>query len=163
MNPIFNTKPLFYDYFPHITPARLNVDFGLGMFPQSVIRKEIQKVIRREYELLVASHNLLHVEVYQEIGDEFDANFYKELKTNSLRRLNDSNTWSFIDGLMPTMEIKDETESTKFNTRMVCALGYGLPRTSNKRINLKSALIALFNLDLDKLTGRELLHLTKIN
>lgn len=163
MNPIFNTKPLFYDYFPHISPMRLSSDFGLGMYAQSVIRNEIQKVIKREYELLVASHNLLHVEIYQEIGDEFDANFYKELKTNSLRRLHDANTWSFVDGMMPIKEIKDETESTRFNTRLVSALGYGLPRSSNKRTNLKSALIALFNLDLDKLTGRELLHLTKIN
>ena len=163
MNPIFNTKPLFYDYFPHITPARLNVDFGLGMFPQSVIRKEIQKVIRREYELLVAKHNLMHVEIYQEIGDEFDANFYNELKTNSKQRFKNTSTWSFLDNLMPFDEIKDDIKSANFNTKMVVALGYGLTRSKNNRVSLKSALISLFILDMEKLTGRELLYLTKIN
>ena len=162
MNPIFNTKVFFYDYFPHITPMRMKVDFGLGIYPQSVIRNEIQNVIKREYELLLAQHNLMHVGIYQDISDEFDKNFYNELKTNSIYKFHNTNTWSFLDNLMPFDKIDDDKKNANFNTRLVVALGYGLTRDKNNRVNLKNALSSLLIKDMEKLTGRELLYLTKI-
>ena len=162
MNPIFNTKNLFYDYFPHLPAIRMKSDFGLGFFEQTAIRNTIQKDIRQAYDSLVASHNLVHANVYSEIGEEFDENFYRELKTNLHKHFHDHRSWSFLDNLLPKTEIEDDQESQNFNTMMVAAIGFGLNRNTRGQINLKEALIALFNTDLDILTGRELLYLTKI-
>lgn len=162
MNPIFNTKNLFYDYFPHLPAIRMKSDFGLGFYEQSVIRNTIQKDIIKAYERLVASHDLVHVNVYGEIGEEFDENFYRELKSALHRHFHNVDSWSFLDQLLPKTEIEDDHESRNFNTKMVAALGFGLNRNSRGQINLKEALVALLNTDLDILTGRELLYLTKI-
>ena len=104
----------------------------------------------------------VHANVYGEIGEEFDENFYRELKTNLHKHFHDHRSWSFLDNLLPKTEIEDDQESLNFNTMMVAAIGFGLNRNTRGQINLKEALIALFNTDLDILTGRELLYLTKI-
>ena len=164
MQPIFNTKNMFYDYFPHLPALRMKCDFGMGFYEQGAIRNEIQKAIRQAYDRLVVSHDLVHVNVYGEIGEEFDENFYRELKDNMHRHFHNVNSWSFLDDLMKKRNIDDEKESDNFNSRMLAALDYGLQRTGNGRghIDLKDALIALLNRDLDVLNGRELLYLTKI-
>lgn len=162
MNPIFNTKTMFYDYFPHINPLRMKNDFDLGFFEQSVIRNEIQKTIRQSYDRLVASHDLMHVEVYQEIGDEFDQHFYDELKSAVHHHFHAMRSWEFLDKLMLKKVVDDETECDNFNSRMLATLGYGLKKNSDGVIDLKEALVALFNHDMDMLTGRELLYLTKV-
>lgn len=162
MNPIFNTKTMFYDYFPHINPMRMKTDFDLGFFEQSVIRNEIQKTIRQAYDRLVASHDLMHVEVYQEIGDEFDQHFYDELKSAVRNHFRAMRSWEFLDKLMLKKVVDDEKESANFNSRMLATLGYGLKKNPDGAIDLKEALVALLNGDLDCLNGRELLYLTKI-
>ena len=163
MNPTFNKKTYFYDYFPHINPMRLKNDFGLGLYEQCIIRNEMQKAIKVAYEHLVDAHDLRHANVYGEIGDEFDDNFYRELKSLSLTKFRSDLFWEFIDSFMPNKYINDPKESANFNTKMFASLQYGLPRTGpNNAINLKDALIALFNADAETLTGRELLYLTKI-
>lgn len=162
MNPIFNTKNMFYDYFPHLPSVRMKNDFGLGYYEQFVIREKVQKDIRTEYDRLVGSHNLVHANVYGEIGDEFDEKFYKELKTNLNRHFHEATTWGFLDGFIQQTVIEDEDKSSSFNTRLIVTLGYGLRRDIQGRVNLKEAFIALFNHDLDVLNGRELLYLTKI-
>lgn len=160
---IINTKLLFYDYFPHIPVLRMKTEFDLGYYEQSVIRTQIQRVISAVYDRLLDVHDLHHANVYQEIGEEFDDNFYRELKEAATQRFHDATTWNFLDTLMPKTEIGDETENMNFQTRMTAILGFGLPRTlSTNRVNLKDALIALLNCDLDPLSGQELLHLTKI-
>lgn len=162
MNPIFNTKNMFYDYFPHLPMMRMKNDFGLGFYEQSAIRNTIQKDIRLAYDRLVASHDLVHVNVYGEIGDEFDEHFYQELKDGLHRHFHDSSTWTFLDDLMKSNVMDDKGKSSNFNTRMQAAIGYGLRRDSQGHIALKDALVALINCDLDELNGRELLYLTKI-
>lgn len=162
MNPIFNTKNMFYDYFPHLPAMRMKNDFGFGFYEQSAIRNTVQKAIQQAYDRLVASHDLVHVNVYGEIGEEFDANFYNELKNTLHRHFHDMNSWNFLDGMLRKTTIDDEKESISFNSRMTSALGYGLRRDTHGKINLKEAFVALFNRDLDTLNGRELLFLTKI-
>ncbi len=163
MQPIINTKPLFYDYFPHIPLMRMKMEFDLGYYEQSVIRNEIQKIVATAYDRLVERHNLRHFNVYQEIGEELDDNFYRELKEAATLRFHDTTAWSFLDTLMPKTEIEDETENMNFQTKMTAIMGFGLPRSlSTNRVNLKDALVALLNFDLDPLSGQELLHLTKI-
>ena len=162
MNPIFNTKNMFYDYFVHLPVIRMKQDFGLGVYEQTVIRSEIQYSIRSAYDRLVASHDLVHANVYGEIGEEFDENFYNELKTALHNHFHNHSSWDFLDGLMKKQVINDEMESKNFNCRMTAALDYGLKRDINGKINMKEALIALINRDLDTLTGRELLYLTKL-
>ncbi len=163
MQTIINTKTLFYDYFPHIPVLRMKTEFDLGYYEQSVIRGEIQKVITVAYDRLVEIHDLRHFNVYQELGEEFDGNFYSELKEATTLRFYDATTWNFLDTLMPKTEIEDETENMNFQTKMTAILGFGLPRSlSTNRVNLKDALVALLNCDLDPLSGQELLHLTKI-
>lgn len=162
MNPICNTKNMFYDYFPHLPAMRLKNDLGMGFLEQNIIREEIQKAIRQAYERLVASHDLVHVNVYGEIGEEFDENFYRELKTNLHNHFHNIRSWNFLDELLPKTEIEDEEESMNFNTKMMSALGYGLKRNSHGQVNLKEVFIALVNTDLDVLTGQELLYLTKV-
>lgn len=162
MNPIFNTKDMFYDYFPHLPAIRMKNDFGMGFYEQSVIRNHIQHDIKQAYDRLVASHDLVHANVYGEIGEEFDENFYRELKNTLRHHFHDANTWRFLDELLKRNTVSKE-ENSNFNTRMQAALGYGLHRDREGKIHLKEALITLINCDLDALTGRELLYLTKIN
>ena len=162
MNPVFNTKNMFYDYFPHLPAMRMKNDFGLGFYEQSMIRNEIQKIIRQSYDRLVASHDLVHVNVYGEIGEEFDENFYRELKDTLHRHFHDANSWNFLDGLLKCNVIDNPTQSAYFNTRLQAAIGYGVQRNRDGKVSLKDALIALFNYDLNTLNGRELLYLRKI-
>ena len=163
MQPIINTKPLFYDYFPHINVMRMKTEFNLGYYEQGEIRNEIQKVILTAYDRLVEIHDLRHVAVYQEIGEEFDDSFYRELKETASHRFHDTQMWVFLDKLMPVQEIDDDNLNANFQTKMLSILGFGLPRSlSTCRVNLKEALVALLNYDLDPLSGQELLHLTKI-
>ena len=163
MNPIFNTKFLFYDYFPDITPMRMRDLFRMGYFEQSVIRSEIQNVINSAYKNLVNAHDLAHVNTYDEIGEGFDDNFYRELKTIVQTRLHSDGTWLFLDKLIPMKEIEDDEENERFQTKMQSILGFGLPRSlSSGKIQLKDALVALLNYDLDPLSGRELKYLTKL-
>lgn len=162
MNPIFNTKNRFYDYFPHLPAMRMKIDFGLGFYEQSAIRNYIQKDIRLAYDRMVASHNLMHVYVYGEIGEEFDENFYKELKDNLHQHFNESYTWAFLDPMLKKTHVDEEEESANFNTRLQATIGYGLNRNSQGKVNLKEAFVALLKTDLNVLSGRELLYLTKI-
>lgn len=163
MNPIFNTKFRFYDYFPDVTPMRMKDFFRMGYFEQTVIRHEIQNVINTTYKNLVNAHDLVHVNIYDEIGDEFDTKFYHELKTIVHARLHSAGTWIFLDNLIPEKEIEDEEENERFQTKMQSILGFGLPRSlSSGKIQLKDALVALLNHDLDPLTGQELKYLTKL-
>ena len=162
MQPTFNTKPLFYDYFPHIPVMRMKTEFNLGYFEQAEIRTQIQRVINAAYERLLDLHDLHHANVYQEIGEEFDENFYRELKEAATQRFHDATTWEFIDKLMPVQEIEDDSLNANFQTKMLSILGYGLPRSlATCRVNLKEALVALLNYDLDPLSGQELLYLSK--
>lgn len=163
MQPIINTKPMFYDYFPHINVMRLKTEFDLGYYEQGVIRNEIQKMIRMAYNQLVETHDLRHANVYGEIGEEFDDNFYRELKEAASLHLHDEQMWEFLDKLMPKKEIKDEDQNANFQTKMTATVGFGIPRSlSTGRINLKDALVALLIFDMEPLSGRELLHLTKV-
>ena len=162
MNHVFNTKPLFYDYFPHISVMRMKTEFNLGYFEQAEIRTRIQRVISTAYERLLDIHDLRHANVYQEIGEEFNDSFYHELKETVTRRFHSDTTWEFLDNLMPVQEIEDDNLNANFQTKMLAILGYGLPRSlSTCRVNLKDALVALLNFDLDSLSGQELLYLSK--
>jgi hypothetical protein len=162
MQPIINTKPLFYDYFPHISVMRMKTEFNLGYFEQAEIRTRIQRVISAAYERLLDIHDLRHANVYQEIGEEFNDSFYHELKETVTRRFHSETTWEFLDNLMPVQEIEDDNLNANFQTKMLAVLGYGLPRSlSTCRVNLKDALVALLNFDLDSLSGQELLYLSK--
>lgn len=159
---IINTKPLFYDYFPHISVMRMKTEFNLGYFEQAEIRTRIQRVISTAYERLLDIHDLRHANVYQEIGEEFNDSFYHELKETVTRRFHSETTWEFLDNLMPVQEIEDDNLNANFQTKMLAILGYGLPRSlSTCRVNLKDALVALLNFDLDSLSGQELLYLSK--
>ena len=162
MQPIINTKPLFYDYFPHINVMRMKTWFDMGFYEQGVVRDQIQKVVRDAYDRLVEIHDLRHANVYNEIGEEFDDNFYRELKEASMLRFHDAQMWEFLDKLMPMKELEGEEENLDFQTKMTSIVGYLSRSMHTGRINLKDALVALLNFDLDPLTGRELLHLTKI-
>lgn len=163
MNPILNTQFRFYDYFPHITVARMKDMFGVDYFGQTVIRSEIQKVINSVYDNLVSSHDLVHVDVYDGIDEKFDSDFYNELKSIVRRHFHNDSTWIFVDKLLPQKEIEDELEYLNFQTKVTTALGYSLPRSiTSQRVQLKDALVALLNYDLDALDGQELYFLTKL-
>ncbi len=163
MQPIINTKPQFYDYFPHLPTLRMREDFGLGYYEQTVVRNEIQKVIAAAYDRLVELHDLRHFDVYGEVGEQFDDNFYRELKEAVGLRLRDYTTWAFLDDFMPRKEIEDEQANADFSTKMGASIGIVLPRSQTTgRVQLKDALISLLNFDLEPLCGQELLHLTKI-
>ncbi len=160
---IINTKPMFYDYFPHLPVLRMKEMFGLGYYEQTVVRNEIQKVIVAAYDRLVDMHDLRHYNVYGEIGEEFDDNFYRELKETVGQRLHDHGTWDFLDGLLPRKEVEDEQENADISTKMGASIGIVLPRSQTTgRVQLKDTLVALLNYDLDPLNGQELLHLSKI-
>lgn len=162
MNPIFNTKNMFYDYFPHLPAVRMKNDYGLGFYEQTVIRTEIQKTIRKAYDQQLTALDLVHADVYGEIGEGFDGKFYDRLKSTLDRRFHDTRTWGFLDKLMKKTTINDVTKSSRFNSRMASVIGRGLQRNPKRQVNLKEALVAMFNYDLDALTGKELYYLTKI-
>ena len=163
MQPTFNKKNLFYDNFPHLPALRMKESFGLNYFEQFVIRSEIQKLVTAAYENLVDQHDLRHFDVYGEIGEQFDDNFYRELKMVVTHKLHDENTWTFLDGLMPRLEIEDEQENADFMTKIGASMGLCLPRSqSTGHVLLKDVLILLINYDLEPLSGQELLGLTKV-
>ena len=164
MQPIINTKTRFYDYFPHINVMRMKTDFGMGYYEQSVIRHRIQAVIAASYNRMLDKHDLRHVNVYNEIGEEFDDNFYRELRQTVQLQFHDMGTWAFLDDLMPYQEIEDENANRNFQTKMTATLGVPLPRSQTTgRIMLKDALVTLLNYDLDPLSGQELQQLSKLN
>lgn len=159
----FNYKPLFYDNFPHLPALRMKESFGLGYFEQVIIRTEIQKVVTTVYDNLIDQHDLRHFDVYGEVGEQFDDNFYHELKEAVTLKLRNPDTWEFLDDLMPRMEIEDEQENADFLTKMGASIGISLPRSqSTGHVLLKDALIILLNYDLDPLSGQELLQMTKV-
>ena len=159
----FNFKPMFYDNFTHLPALRMKESFGLNYFEQFVIRNEIQKLVTAAYENLVDQHDLRHFDVYGEIGEQFDDNFYSELKVAVTHKLHDENTWTFLDDLMPRLEIEDEQENADFMTKIGASMGLCLPRSqSTGHVLLKDVLILLINFDLEPLSGQELLGLTKV-
>ena len=161
---IINTKPLFYDYFPHLPTRRMKEDFGLGYFEQALVRDEIQGVITMAYDQLVDQHDLRHYDVYGEVGEQFDDNFYRELKEAVSLKLLEMDTWIFLDGLMPKKEIEDEQENADFLTKIGASMGLSLPRSqATGRVLLKDVFILLINYDMEPLSGQELMHLTKIS
>ena len=163
MPSIINTKPLYYDYFPHLPTLRMKESFGLGYFEQSIVRDEIQRVITTAYDRLVDQHDLRHYDVYGEVGEQFDENFYRELKEAVSLKLLEMDTWIFLDGLMPRKEIEDEIENADFLTKIGASMGLSLPRSQTTgRVQLKDVFILLVNYDMEPLSGQELLHLTKI-
>ena len=163
MPSIINTQPLFYDYLLHLPALKMKECFGLGYFEQTIVRDAIQKVITMAYDRLIDQHDLRHFEVYGEVGEQFDDNFYRELKMVVTHNLHDENTWLFLDELLPRKEIEDEQENADFMTKMGASMGICLPRSqSTGHVLLKDALILLINYDLEPLTGQELLNLTKI-
>jgi len=163
MNYTFNKKQRFFEYFPHITLTQMKTEFELGFFEQGLIRDHIQQVIRAVYDRLVQQYDLMHVTVYPEIGDEFDMNFYQQLKTQTQQEFHNIRSWEFLDRIMPPVH-KDEENDADFYTKLVATLGRG-PRRQNGDgpVLLKEALVTLINYDLDVLNGRELLYLTKVS
>lgn len=163
MQPTFNTKNMFYDYFRHASPLRMKEDFGLGYYEQSAIRNEIQKIIRATFDKLVDSHNLKHYNIYAEIGDEFDEAFYNELQRDVHRYFHDIAHWDYLDTLMKKRIIDDPIKRSHFKSLVVAEAGEGMPESFQFGVvDLKESLVALINVDLDPLSGQELLHLTKI-
>ncbi len=161
MNYIFNKKERFYDYFPHLPILRMKMDFGLGYYEQGYIRKEIQNVIRNAYDHLVTAHDLKHVAIYPEIGDEFDEKFYNELKINTQRVFRNSRTWLFLDDLMPE---NGEDDDGVLYLKLTASVGGDIQREDGEGpVKLRQAFVKLINFDLDALNGQELLYLTKIS
>ena len=161
---IINTKNMFYDYFNHVPPLRMKEDFGLGYYEQSAIRNEIQKVIRKVFDRLVDSHDLKHYEVYSEIGEEFDEAFYNELQRDVRNYFHDMAHWDYLDILMKQRTIDDPIHRSHFKSLVTAEAGEGAPESFQFGvIDLKESLVALINLDLDPLSGQELLYLTKIS
>ena len=164
MQMIINKQDRFYDYFPHVPLMWLKKEFNMGYFEQSEIRTHIQNIIGAAYKRLLDKHDLFHVNVYFEIGEEFDENFYRELKEAVTLRFHDITTWKFLDSLLHFQEIEDEKLNANFQTKIQTILESEMPRSqSTNRINLRNTLIALLNYDLELLSGQELLYLTKIN
>jgi hypothetical protein len=162
MQPTFNKKTFFYDYFPHLPMMRMRLDFDMGYYEQNMVKQQVQGMILKAYDRLVDLHDLKHFYVYPEIGEEFDDNFYRELKNDVQCQLNKPDYWDFLDGLIKKKSFDNEQDLDAFRTKVAAALGYGLPRNENGSM-MKDAFIALFIHDIDALNGRELLYLTKIN
>lgn len=162
MNSIFNKKCMFYDYFPHLPMLRMRLDFEMGYYEQNMVKQQVQSLILKAYDRLVDLHDLKHFYVYPEIGEEFDDNFYRELKNDVQRQLHKPDFWDFLDNLIKKQSFDNEQDLDAFRTKVSAALGYGLPRNEHGSVT-KDAFIALFILDIDALNGRELLYLTKIN
>lgn len=155
---------MFYDNFNHVPPLRMQDDFGLGFYEQVAIRNEIQKVIRSTFDRLVDSHDLKHYNIYSEIGDEFDEAFYDELQRDVHRYLHDMAHWDFLDMLLKQTTIEDPVRRSRFKSLVTAEAGDGAPESfQNGVVNLKESLVALINLDLDPLSGQQLLQLTKIS
>jgi len=164
MQPIFNTKNMFYDYFNHVPPHRMKEDFGLDYYEQSAIRDEIRKVIQRFFDRLVDSHDLKHYDVYSEIGDEFDEAFYDELQRDVHSYFHDMAHWDFLDTLMKKRTIEDPVHRSHFKSLVVAEAGGGAPESfQHGVVDLKESLVALINLDLAPLSGQELLYLAKLS
>jgi hypothetical protein len=163
MEPTFNKQTLFYDYFNHIPPLRMSTEFGLGYLEQSAIKYEIQHAIKRIYDRLVDNHDLKHFNVYQEVGEEFDEDFYDELKREVYRYRHDMDHWAFLDMLMTKYTIDDPMQRAFFKSIVTIETGDDAPQSfQTDNVDLKESLIALINRDLDPLSGEELLYLTKI-
>ncbi|MBO7507286.1 MAG: hypothetical protein J6T67_07885 [Paludibacteraceae bacterium] len=159
MNPIFNKKERFYDYFTHLPMYRMKMDFQLGFFEQFTIRIEIQKVISAAYKRLVDAHDLVHVNVYPEIGEEFDEPFYRELKGATQKTFRQPRTWDFLQDFMPELGPDDDGA---LYLKLRAAVGLQLPKEEDGRVKLREALVLIINYDLDALSGQELLYLSKI-
>lgn len=162
MNPVFNKKHMFYDYFPDLPVMRMRLDFEMGYYEQNMVKQQVQDMILKAYNRLVDQHDLKHFYVYPEIGEEFDDKFYGELKNDVRRQLHNPDFWSFLDSLIKKQSFDNENELEVFRAKVASSLGYGLPLYGHGNL-LKDAFIALFILDIDALNGRELLYLTKIN
>lgn len=161
MNPVFNKKYMFYDYFPHLSVMRMRWDFGMGYAEQETVKHEVQQWILHAYNRLLDLHDLRHINVYPEIGEEFDERFYLELKTDMQRKVHQEGSWAFLDELSWKKGFENEDERSAFRTKLATALGYGLP-PFGPGSELKNAFISLFNMDFDALNGQEILYLTKI-
>ncbi len=162
MNYIFNKKDHFYDYFPSLPLIRMKMDFGMDFFEQTLFKQQLQRVIVQVYKRLIDVHDLKHVAVYPKIGDEFDHQFYNELKQNVQLQMRNTNFWDLLDELMKNKDFESEEEMQNFLTRVVADIGIGISKYSHGNIK-KIAFMALFNYDFDKLSGQEILYLSEIN
>lgn len=162
MNYIFNKKDRFYDYFPHIPPMMLKREFGMDFFEQTLFKQQLQRVIVQVYKRLIDVHDLKHVNVYPKIGDEFDRNFYNELKQNVQLQLRNTNFWDILDDIIKKKDFESEQDMQSFLTRVLAMIGIGISRYTHGSIK-RIAFIALFNHDFDKLSGQEILYLSEIN
>lgn len=161
MQPTFNKKQFFYDYLPHLPLMRLRTDFHLGYYEQTIVRNEIQKVIRNAFGHLMDTHDLKHVNVYPEIGEEFDQSFYNELRTLVLNTFRKHDFWDFLDAFIPKLGPDD---NGTLYLKLTASLGSGIPRINgNGPVLLKEAFVKIIIFDLDALNGQELLYLTKIS
>jgi len=162
MNYTFNKKDRFYDYFPSLPTMRMKLDFGMDFFEQMLFKQHLQRVIVQVYKRLVDVHDLKHVNVYPKIGDEFDRNFYNELKQNVLFQLANTNFWDKVEELIKNKDFESEVEMENFLTRTLTMTGIGISRYTHGSIK-KLAFTTLFHHDFDKLTGQEMLYLSEIN
>ena len=161
MNYTFNKKDRFYDYFPSLPLMRMRLDFGMEVFEQNLFKQHIQRLIVQAYNRLVDLHDLKHVNVYPKIGDEFDQNFYNELKRNVLFQLQNDANWALLDNLIKKKEFDSEKELERFRIIVLSAIGMGFSQTMQGNIK-KEAFIAMFKNDFEKLTGQEMLYLSEI-
>lgn len=161
MNYTFNKKEQFYDYFPHLPVRMMKLDFGMDYFEQLLFKQHLQRVIVQVYKRLIDVHDLKHVNVYPKIGDEFDRNFYNELKQNVQLQLRNTNFWDILDELIKKKDFESEQEMRNFLTRVLAMIGVGISKNTHGSIK-KTAFIALFNHDFDKLSGQEILYLSEI-
>jgi len=155
-------KSFFYDYFPHLPLMRMRLDFNMGSYEQSIVKQQVQNMICRSYDRLINLHDLKHANVYLEIGDEFDEEFYGELKDDVKRQLHNLSFWRFLDNLIREQAPGNKEDLALFRAKLLPALNHGLPPNNYDSFR-KDAFVALFNLDIDALSGKELLYLTKIS
>ena len=161
MNYTFNKKDRFYDYFPSLPMMRLRQDFGMEFYEQNVFKQHIQRLIVQAYNRLVDLHDLKHANVYPKIGDEFDRNFYNELKRNLLLQFQNDGTWSLLDNLIKNKGFDSDKELENFKTIVLSAIGMGFSNNMRETIK-KEAFVAMFKYDFEKLTGQEMLYLSEI-
>ena len=162
MNYTFNKKDQFYDYFPHLPLMMMKLEFGMDFFEQTLFKQHLQRVIVQVYKRLIDVHDLKHVQVYPKIGDEFDRQFYNELKQNVILQLRNTNFWDKLDELIKNKDFESETEMQNFLTRVLAMTGVGISKYSNGSIK-KLAFMTLFNYDFEGLSGQEILYLSEIN
>ena len=106
MNYTFNKKDRFYDYFPRLPTMRMKLDFGMDFYEQMLFKQHLQRVIVEVYKRLIDVHDLKHVNVYPKIGDEFDQNFYNELKQKVLFQLANTNFWDKVEELIKNKDFE---------------------------------------------------------